>query len=169
MRNILKIMGLVLLFILTTGTALYLIPLPAPVLARLVSDQQSYFFQDEEAWLKEHSFPEAVCVKLLEFKLRHDLKENPQELLGLSSRQPAGSIEAAAREIRLQFINQTQQDVPIISNSALASFVRGYGYCDHVNGYLALLLNNYLDKVQLYGVQDEKGISPTPSCGRNHL
>ena len=156
----LKMIGLVLLFLLTTGLTLYLIPLPAPVLARLVSDQQAYFFQDEEVWLKEHSFPEAAWVKLLEFKLRHDLKEHSEEQLGLSARQPAGSIEAAAREIRLQFINQTQQDVPIISNSALASFVRGYGYCDHVNGYLALLLNDYLDKVQLYGVQDEKGVSP---------
>ncbi|WP_224997281.1 hypothetical protein [Cesiribacter sp. SM1] len=160
LHTLLKISGIVLLLMLAAGSAFYLIPLPPRKLAQLAAEQEAYFFQAEAQWLNEHNLAEVVWAKALEFKLRHDLKDYLSEQLSLNSSKPAASISASANHVRNLFINQTQGEVPVISNSALASFVRGYGYCDQVNGYLALLLSSYLDKVQLFGVRNEKGISP---------
>ncbi len=145
---------------LAAGLAFYFIPVPPKKLAQLAAEQEAYFFQDEERWLKEHALPEVLWTKALEFKLRRELTTHLSDQLNLSSGETAAGIQASAHQVRLLFINQTQQEVPVISSSALASMVRGYGYCDQVNGFLALLLSGYLDKVQLFGIRNEKGISP---------
>ncbi|AHM63481.1 hypothetical protein D770_26190 [Flammeovirgaceae bacterium 311] len=160
MRSFFKICGIILLLLLTAGSAFYLAPLPSSKFASLAAEQEAYFFQDEEQWLAENSLPQAIWVKTLEFKLRADLKDHLASQLSLDADSPAENIETSTNHTRNQFINQTQAEVPVISNSALASYVRGYGYCDQVNGFLALLLYDYLDKVQLFGVRNERGISP---------
>lgn len=160
MHAFLKIFSIVLLLLLSACLGLYFIPVPPQKLARLAAEQEAYFFQDEDRWLKEHSLTDILWAKALEFKLRRELTSHMSDQLHLNNGEIATGIKASANELRVLFINQTQQEVPVITNSALASMVRGYGYCDQVNGFLALLLSAHLDKVQLFGVRNEKGISP---------
>ncbi|EMR03454.1 hypothetical protein [Cesiribacter andamanensis] len=146
-----KVLLLAIAFLLLAG-ALYLIPLPPALMAGRVAAQADYFFEDEERWLREHSFLEAAWVKVLELKLRHDLKKSLEQQFALSADQPAHSIAAATQGVQERYLTQLQAEVPIISTSTLASFVRGYGYCDQLNGFLAFLLADKLERVQLVGI-----------------
>ena len=161
MRALLKRLLLaILLLFLIGGMAAYYIPLSPAMAARLMSSEAAYVFEDEEDWLIGKSLPHLLWVKALEFKIRHDLKRHLADRLDLSEKAPAVQIHTAANEIRSLFITQQQQQVPIVSNSTLASFVRGFGYCDQVNGFLAVVLTDQLDKVQVYALKDPNGISP---------
>lgn len=160
MRALLKILAGLLLLFLMAGMAFYFIPLPPAQAAKLVAGEAAYFFEDEEDWLPNHSLPRMLWVKALEFKVRHDLKHHMAKRLALSEKDAAIQIYTAADEVRSLFITQQQQQVPIISNSTLASFVRGFGYCDQINGFLAIVLTDQLEKAQLYALQDPSGLSP---------
>lgn len=154
MRSFLKRTLLAGTVLLLVGMGLYLTPLSPPFMARQLSQQAEYFFADEERWVKEHTLAEVLWIKLLEFKLRHDLQQVLDERLSLSAAEPASSLHRATAEVQALFITQQQGEVPIISTSTLASFVRGYGYCDQINGFLALLLSSHLDQVALVGINE---------------
>jgi hypothetical protein len=152
MAAVFKKLLLFLLLLLVVAMGLYLTPLPPTFMAGRVAAQAEYFFEDEETWLREHSFLDAAWIKVLELKLRHDLKKSLEQQLALTAAQPAQTIAAATQGLQERYLTQLQADVPIISTSTLASFVRGYGYCDQLNGFLAFLLSDKLDRVQLVGI-----------------
>lgn len=130
------------------------IPLPVSVAEKLVSEHPGYFLKNESEWKAENSLPTVLWVKLLEFKLRHDIKEINLERLQVSSEKPAEAIHLVVEDVRKNYVSKLQARVPVITNSTFGSIVRGYGFCDHTNAFVAFMLTDVLDDVAMVGLSD---------------
>ena len=133
---------------------LFLVRLPQSVAEQMVSRHPDYFLSHEADWKKENGLATQLWVKLLEFKLRQDIKEINLERLALAEKQPAEAINLLVEDVRRNYITKLQATVPVITNSTFASFVRGYGFCDHTNACLAYLLTGSMDDVAMVGLSD---------------
>ena len=150
--RIIKTLSLCIGMLILLGVAFYWVPLPVDFLSRQLALRADYFFEDEEEWLKKHSLWDIGAAKALEFKLRSDITSQIAERLQLKEIPEEEAIELAASETRFLYITQVQRRLPVISNSATVSLIRGYGFCDQINAGLALVLKDKLEQVHLYGV-----------------
>ena len=152
MKKVLLIFALVVPVLLAIAATA---PLPVPVAEAFAARYQDYLFAEDEDWQDRHPTWEKLLVRLVDYKLRRDWSMyQARRVHQQGGADTAAQILYTVDSIRDVTITQRELGHEPLEQKNLPSLVRGYGYCESVNGALAMVLGQLQPDVQVYALFD---------------
>ena len=139
-------------FVVVFGIVVYAVPIPRPWMLSYLEANTDYFLLDRRTWELGASLPARLGAFALDLKLRAQWKRDLMGRLALQSDDPRATLGIVYQATDGLVINQNELFHEPIDQLLFASLVRGYGWCDQVNGVIAYLLQGHIDDVETYSL-----------------
>jgi hypothetical protein len=131
--------------------AFFYVPMPQAAIKSIVGDYPEYFLNDRAFFSTRFSIPEKIMLRAFDLKLQRDWSRHVYSSLSENSQDDIIFVRAAVSLVRRMFLTQRHFPQTEIDNTLGVFLVRGYGYCDYINGALARILVHRFNDVALFG------------------
>ncbi|MDH3465354.1 MAG: hypothetical protein OES26_05505 [Gammaproteobacteria bacterium] len=138
------------------GVLLYIVPIPRPWLFSYIEANSDYFLVDRRTWESDASLPVRFSAFALDLKMRAQWKRDLIARLAPPRDDPRATLGNVYQATDQLIINQIELFHKPIDQLLFASLMRGYGWCDQVNGVIAYLLQGHIDDVETYSLYNAK-------------
>ncbi len=156
MTRAIRIFTAVVTSVVVFGVLFYIVPIPRPWLIGYIEANSEYFLIDRRTWESNASLPARLSAFMLDLKLRAQWKRDLMGRLAPPPNDPRATLGKAYQAADGLVINQNELFHEPIDQLLFASLMRGYGWCDQVNGVIAYLLQGHIDDVETYSLYNAK-------------
>lgn len=148
-----------LLLSLALGLAFIVLPWPESFLRYLTIKNADYFLVEPPTIEPSYNGAQRLFLGLLDLKLQ-SLVASRFEMQAQASESDAAKAKELVTAVRDYTVTQTDLIKSVDPNRFLAGSagkvaLRGYGWCDQVNGVLGVVANRVFDNVELFGLYDK--------------
>jgi|SaaInlLV_10m_DNA_2_1039722.scaffolds.fasta_scaffold07786_2 hypothetical protein len=147
--------GIVILF------AVWVIPIPFSMAEWFVDQHYDYFIKPKEIVNKEYSGIKRIFMGVSELKLRSDWRRQFVKRIQPEINSEVDAFQIVPQKFDNLMISGLEFPHKPIDQTTFATLIRGYGWCDQINGAFAFTLHGLMDGVEVYALADpETGVSP---------
>ena len=150
-------LGYILAALLFVGgafiTSFLFLPMPKSTIKYIASNYPEYFITDRNYFSDNFNILEKILLRSFDLKLQIDWSYQIYKLLDKKSKDDIEFINSSVTIVKNMFLTQRQFQGNLlkIDNTLGVFLIRGYGYCDYINGALARILAHKFDDVVLFG------------------
>ena len=137
-------------------------PLPVRFYETLVVSDPDYVFDSIEPWERRNGEMMKLLVRLVDYRMRRDWTMHFVDHVSLSEEgNPGDTVVQVVNNLRKLMLSQREIMHEPLSQKNLSSLLRGYAFCESVNGALAMVLSQYRDGVEVFALRNKSsGESP---------
>jgi len=131
------------------------VPLPKSAWTHLVGTYPEHFVTDRLRTQNDRSPAEQLLLRAAGLKLQADWSRRTYRRIARGTTDDLDFVARATAAVGSGFLTQRHMPMREVDNTLDVFLVRGYGYCDYINGALGLLLSRRLQDVALYATRTD--------------